>query len=57
MPHIHCMKCNQSDFKILTFRLKIYIILIHLLQRPYFDIVVLKKEHSKMKWVCKLFAD
>ena len=40
--HIHCMKCIQSDLKIFIFRLQIYIILIHLLEIPYFDIVVLK---------------
>ena len=40
MLHIH------TDFEI--FRQQIYFILIYLLQRPYFNIVVLKKEHSKM---------
>ena len=34
--HIH------TDFKIFIFRRQIYIILIYLLQRPYFNIVVLK---------------
>ena len=33
---------NQSDLKIFIFRRQIYIILIYLLQRPYFIIVVLK---------------
>ena len=49
MLHIH------TDFEI--FRQQIYFILIYLLQRPYFNIVVLKKEHSKMEYDCKTFAD
>ena len=32
----------HTDFKIFIFRRQIYIILIYLLQRPYFNIVVLK---------------
>ena len=53
-----CIGYIHTDFKIpvFIFRQQINIILIYLLQRPYY-IVVLKYEHFKMKCDCKTFAD